>query len=547
MRIVKQISSLEKVRLCDMLDYGEIHKKVLLKGERFSYQIAAKSEEEITGRVEIISDIAQYIKVYAVLNAVMDAPTIFGYDDADYITREPGLMPDILVPLCEHNNVWQLCINATALWVEINIPEDFTPGKHSVSIRMSNLEGAECEEVFTKNMEIEVIDKVISPQRFLYSRWIHIDCIADYHNVPVYSDEHWALIEQYVKAAVDMGINLLMIPVHTPPLDTPIGEQRTCVQLVDIQKVNGKYEFSFKKFRKYVDLLRNNGIEYFQIAHMFSQWGAKFAPNIKVTQNSVCDYMFGWNTPADSPEYKEFLAQYIRAICEELKAEGILDRTYFSISDEPSLDNMSTYKVASDIIRSLIGKGKTIDALSNYEFYENGLVENPITVISHMHDFLEHRIDDQWAYFCNEPQTKFPNDFLAMPSSRLRIIGILFYKYGLKGFMHWGYNFYGSKISRYKINPYQTTSCAGRFPSGDPFVVYPSKDGAYPSLRSKVIYEALDDMKICDTLEKYIGREAVIKLIDDEAGMNVRFDSYPRDKRYLLGLREKMIDMIKNK
>ena len=63
-------------------------------------------------------------------------------------------------------------------------------------------------------------------------------------------------------------------------------------------------------------------------------------------------------------------------------------------------------------------------------------------------------------------------------------------------------------------------------------------------MRGKVLFEAIGDINLCRTLEKYIGREAVIKLIDDTAGGNVRFDDYPRDSSYLPTLRDRLLAEI---
>lgn len=544
MKIVKQISSLEKARTHEKPDYAEIFCKTCLKGERFSYQVAVRSEELVHGKIKIVSELGDNVKVFNVLNAVMDQPVTepFALPDINYITLEPGLMPDILQPIGESNNVMVLCPSTKTLWVEVNVPNDIEKGTYSVEVSCNNIENNEL--LFNKTMDITVCDKEILPQELIYTRWFYVDCIADYHCVEVYSEEHWKLIEEYIKQAVDMGINMILVPVHTPPLDTAIGTARTCVQLVDIEKVGDKYNFDFAKFRRYIDICKRCGVKYYEIAHLFSQWGAKCAPNIQVSENGVKDYMFGWHVAANSKEYINFLGQYIAAISEALSKENVSENTYFHISDEPTLDNIDTYKTASEIIKPLIGDSKTFDALSEFAFYENGLVECPVTSIEHIESFLEQDIKNQWLYYCCNPQSKYTNSFLAMPSSRVRILGILLYKFDIKGFLHWGLNFYNGQISRYHINPYVTTSADGRFPSGDPFILYPSKEGAYGCIRGKVMYEAIEDMNICRTLEQYIGRKAVVKMIDDEAGFDVRFDNYPIDKEYLLNLREKMINHI---
>ena len=73
-----------------------------------------------------------------------------------------------------------------------------------------------------------------------------------------------------------------------------------------------------------------------------------------------------------------------------------------------------------------------------------------------------------------------------MPSYRNRIAGLLCYKFGLKGFLQWGYNFYNTQLSLETVNPYACTDGGRAFPSGDPFSVYPEGEGCTESLRLSV-------------------------------------------------------------
>lgn len=543
---VKQISSLEKVRANDNLNYDEIHKKSVLAGERFSYQITMKSTNTMFITASVESELADHVKLYYVREAFMDAPVTGEVPMEDYITQEPGFMPDILVPLEETGYQMTVGKDISTIWVKVDIPKDTAPGTYPIRIKLSgNKHGGELVCVYYQDMTIEVIPAVMPEQKLIYTRWFYADCVAVAHGVEIFSEKHWELMDKYIAAAADVGINMILVPTHTPPLDTEIGTARPCVQLVDIEKKGDRYEFSFEKFKRFIDICKKHGIKYFEIAHMFSQWGAKCAPNIMVTENGKKDYMFGWHVAADSDEYVSFLKQYIKAISEELEKEGISQDTYFHISDEPSLESVETYKTASEIIRPLIGNSKTFDALSNYVFYEKGLVECPVTSVEHIHEFLEHDIPNQWTYYCCGPQTVFTNSFMAMPSYRTRILGFLLYKYNIKGFLHWGLNFYNACRSVYPIDPYMTTSGDKAFPSGDSFIVYPGKDCVYPSIRGEVTYEAIQDMDICFALEKLVGREEVVKMIDEAAGCDLRFDDYPRNKEFLEKLRTRMIDRIK--
>ena len=543
--IIKQISSLHKVRKIDKADFTEIHNKTALAGERFSYQLYLKSESPLFATISVESELSDYIRVYCVKDAVMDTPVIGDSPIEDYITHEPGLMPDILVPLEESGSRLSVDRTPRTLWIKVDIPQNVKPGRYAVCVNLRFVHpGNEPAGEYCQRMDIEVLPAVMPEQKLIYTRWMYLDCIAQVHGVQIFSEQHWELIDRYIAAASDVGINMMLVPVHTPPLDTEIGTARPCVQLVDIEKTGDAYTFGFERFRRYIAICKKHGIRYYEIAHMFTQWGAKRAPNIMVLENGKKEYRFGWHVAANDPEYISFLRQYIAAIACELKKEEISENTYFHISDEPNLESMQTYKTAAEIIRPLIGNSKTYDAISDYAFYEKGLIECPVTCIQNVHIFLQHDIPNQWLYYCCQPQTVYSNAFMAMPSYRTRILGFLLYKYNIKGFLHWGFNFYNACRSVYTIDPYVTTSGDGAYPSGDPFIVYPGKNSVYPSIRGEVNYEAVQDMNVCFALEGVIGREAVIQMIDEEAGGALRFDDYPRNNEFIENLRQKMIQRI---
>lgn len=550
---VVQVSSLEKVRAQDSLRRDEIHKKTVLAGERLSYQICMKADSRMDVAVSVESGLKDAVRLYMVQDAYIDVPAREeDMEGEDYMTLEPGFMPDILVPLEEQGNRLAVTSRTATVWVKVDVPRDTPAGDYRIKVRLLpvDMQAAKApaaeDAAFTvcQVMDVRVIPASMPEQRLIYTRWFYADCIAVQHDVEIYSEEHWELIDRYIAAAADVGMNMILVPIHTPPLDTAVGTVRPCVQLVDIEKKGDRYEFSFGKFRRFIDICKKNGIRYYEMAHMFSQWGAKCAPNIMVTENGRTDYMFGWHVAADSKEYVAFLAQYIEAVSKELEAEGISEQTYFHISDEPTLESMETYRTASDIMRPLIGDSKTFDALSNYAFCENGLIECPVTSVEHIHEFLEHDVENQWAYYCCGPEKVFPNSFLAMPSHRVRVLGFLLYKYNIKGFLHWGLNFYNSCVSKYPINPYVTTSGDKAFPSGDPFILYPGRDSVYGSIRGEVTYEGIQDMDVCFALERHIGREAVVAMIDEAAGRNLRFDDYPGNREFLEGLREAMVEKL---
>lgn len=558
--IVKQVSSLEKIRTSGIGDVICIDKQTVMKGEKYSYQIAVEVDNENdTLRsnfiVEVNSSLKDYIKLYFVKNAIMDMAAYnesnrYKVDD-DYITKEPGIMPDILVSAENERNLFILSNEAGAIWVEVQLPEDIAAGEYSIDINLTVKQSIEDalkhgNIQYKKTMTLEVIDEKLPVHKTLYTQWFHADCIADVHNVEIYSEEHWELIDRYMSLAKELGINMILTPVITPPLDTEIGEARPCVQLVGIKKTGDKYEFDFSLLKRWFTVCKKNGIDNYEISHLFSQGGLEYSPNIMIEENGVKGYKFGWHVTARAKEYKEFLEQFIPALISFFKEEGVKDKCWFHISDEPALEHLDNYKYAYDIIKPLIDGCRTFDALSDYDFVKTGLVQTPVTSLDHIDPFIENPVEYQWGYYCCGQNNLVSNKYLSMPSYRNRILGLQIYKYNLEGFLQWGYNFYYSNSSLKKINPYITSSGDRWLPSGDAFCVYPVNGGAIPSLRAIVFRDALYDVEICRILEKYIGRDKVIELIDEAAGFNITFSEYPRNSEYILNLIEKMKQMIKS-
>ena len=58
--------------------------------------------------------------------------------------------------------------------------------------------------------------------------------------------------------------------------------------------------------KRWIDLCKSCGIEYFEMSHLFSQWGARYAPKVMAMVDGKEERIFGWHTPAVG-EYTVFL------------------------------------------------------------------------------------------------------------------------------------------------------------------------------------------------------------------------------------------------
>ncbi|WP_343755346.1 DUF4091 domain-containing protein, partial [Alkalibacterium iburiense] len=519
------ISSLEKVFADEELKARPISSASAFNNEVFSFQVAFKSEGPLMKNVtaHIQSELESFIQIRTVGIVPSEFPIYHDHDD-HILRNQAGLFPDPLYPMDSEGltvfpNQWR------AIWVSVHLEEDVVPGSYLIPIQFKDTEGNLLGE---ESFHLVVLPASLPKQTLIHTQWFHTDSIMEQYGVEAFSEDYWYWVEKYIKTAVNHGINMLLTPLFTPPLDTEIGKERPTVQLVDVKKVKGEYSFQFDKLSRWVEIGLRNGLGYFEFSHLFTQWGAHHAPKIIAEVDGEEKKVFGWETQADSEEYVTFLSRFLPELKSFIYDHNLEEKVYFHVSDEPMLEHMDSYRHARDIMQKHLDEFPIMDALSDYAFYENGLVKRPIPSTDHIDPFIDNHVPDLWTYYCCAQYKDVANRFFAFPSARNRIIGLQLYKYNIKGFLQWGYNFWFSQLSRKSIDPFKNTDAGYGFPSGDAFIVYPGKKGPIESIRMEVFYDALQDMRALQLLESLIGKEAVIDLLEQGIDTPITFKKYPR-------------------
>lgn len=533
-------SSLTKVFVDELPNKVTYSSASALYGETFSFQVAYTSDSLLKSiAVEVDSSLADNARIRSVGLVPSEMPCTKNHD-VDVLRTTPGLYPDPLYELDQYG-ITSIPGQWRSVWVSITLDESVTAGVHSIQINFRSAEGSVLG--VSGIFELQVIPVSLPPQKLIHTEWFHADCLATQYGVEVFSEAHWTLLERYADTMVKHGMNMILTPLFTLPLDTAIGGERPTVQLVDVTVVGeDSYEFGFDKLTRWVTMCKKLGVQYFEFCHLFTQWGAKCAPKIMATIQGEEKQLFGWMTDATSDTYRSFLDQLLPCLDRYLKENGIDHQSWFHISDEPGLEHLETYQAASEIIHKHLSDYPIMDALSDFKLYERGLVKRPIPANNHIEPFLEHQVPDLWTYYCVSQNQQVSNRFYNMPSARNRVIGLQLYKFGLQGFLHWGYNFWYSQFSIHQnLDPFRTTDAMNAFPSGDAYLVYPGKEGPIESIRLEVLYEGLQDLRALELLEQKIGKEKTIELVEEGLSEPLTFKVYPRGSgEWLLAIRERI-------
>lgn len=531
------LSSLEKVFSDEAPAARSLTAFSMLKNERSSFQAAFCPETSGNATVSLGGSLAERARAYIVRDVPVGLACNADSDDF-YLRKTAGNYPDVLE---EINGKISVCGEKNySVWVELS-PDGFVgEGEITVTVETESEKATVC-------VSVEVLDALLPENDGVCTMWYHADCLCNYYGIKPFEEEFWRINENFMRTAALHGINCILTPLFTPPLDTKVGGERLTVQLVKVQRRGGKYSFNFRNLKRWVDTAQKCGIKYFEMSHLFTQWGAKHAPKIVALDRKHREKkIFGWSTRTSSREYDDFLRQFGAALVKFIDKNGLREYCLFHVSDEPSLSHLKTYKRRSELIYEIFPDFTVIDALSNLKFYETGAVRQPIPCENDAEKFYG-KVPEMWTYYCcGQDRGYMPNRFIAMPSQRNRILGLIMYKFEVKGFLQWGYNFYNTQYSLKSIDPYEVTDAGGAFPSGDAFAVYPDKDGAaVPSLRLKVFYDALQDLAALRLLESKIGREKALELVESGLDEPLTFGKYPHDAEKLLEIRERINRKIK--
>ena len=480
------------------------------EGEQVSFQVAwlppETHREAPASQVRVDVTGAASVRMLDVDLVAAQVPCWKEHSDG-YIVDAPALLPDLLRPVFGASRATH--IGWHSIWVDVTLPAE----RITVTVWDRDTKLSEQE------IDVTTVARPSAAPSVDVMQWFHADCLATYYRVETWSEEHWSAIENQVHSAARMGTTMLLTPVWTPPLDTEPGINRPTTQLLDITLDGGRYTFGHERLDRWLGILKDAGIAKVEVPHLFTQWGATRAPQIRVVVDGEERELFGWHTPALDPAFQDFLAQAVAFLISYFDERIGRENTVFHISDEPNEDHLDTYVAAKASVAGLLEGCRVLDALSHPEYAEH--VATPIVATDAVPAFRAEGMEPEWVYHCVAQSWDVANRFIAQEGIRTRALGWQMYKGKAVGFLHWGFNFYYAQLSRRPIDPFHDTSAGGGFISGDPFIVYPGPNlEPIESQRHRLFAEAMADLAVAEQAEALIGRDAVLAIIDPDGDLD---------------------------
>ena len=507
--------------------------------ERFSFQIALRSTEAVWVQVELDGPEGWSLRtrrVGLVPVAHLNTPVIMDPLDCEGLGHIPGYNPD---PLFDETKTLLPQEETNAFWFTVIPGPKAKAGKHALAVTVKPMdgEGNPAGKAIVRKLAVNLHDIVIKPRRdFNVTHWFYNDALIDWYKTNLFDKTYWEIIPNYLRDIAEHGQDTVYVPVFTPPLD---GVKRPSQLLRVTRKGKDKYAFDWRDVRRYVRIAKECGITHFEWTHLFTQWGAKYA--IRIYEGQGADEKLLWpaDTPATSDTYRAFLSQFLPSLKRFLDKEKILDVSFFHVSDEPHGDMIDDYRADRALLKELAPWMKTLDSPSNIDFAKAGLVDMPVPEISVALEFLKNGLES-WCYYCCVPRGKYLNHLMDTPLAKIAMHGFLFYRWPLKGFLHWGLNYWCISQTRTLIDPYRVSDAMKwpDWPYGDPFLIYPGEKGPVDSIRWEVFADAMQDYALLQTL----GIERDSKLLSKINS----FQDFPKDASWRIKAKKALYKMAES-
>jgi len=412
-----------------------------------------------------------------------------------------------------------------AIWCEVKIPENAAAGTYTVKVGLylSEMFGSELKAA-EGEVTVEVLDYIMpkpAEHKFHLDLWQHASNIARKHETPMWSDAHFAVLEQYIKSLGELGQKAVTLIVSEIPwsgqscyLEYRMAANLYEYSIIGVTKTASGFEYDYSAMQRYIDLCAKYGIDreislyglaniWANPAHGFAKVAEDYPDGIRIRYYDETDGCFKYMTKAaDIDEYIKSLETYFIMTGQMHKVRLAADEPGDIDAYRASLSHL--FSVAPSFkCKAAINHSVFIPAFGNevYDFAPSlwSLCEEYDKMKEYQATMEGKRF--LW-YVCCGPA--YPNTFVRSLLTESYFIGVLTSYMGLDGFLRWNYTVWNDDPRgdiRY-----------GNWAAGDTNFVYPASNGApLLTLRYKALKRGIELYELLERLKATGDEEAVEK------------------------------------
>jgi hypothetical protein len=394
----------------------------------------------------------------------------------DLIRTAPALFPDYLA---EDSEVFVKKGNYKAVYLTIKIPRDAEAGYYKGIVAIKTDKANTSIPLHLRIYPLTLPDE----RHLMVTEWYTTGNFKKFHDIDASDSERfYEMLRVYAENMAEHRQNVFRVSL----------DLITCKQAA-----NGNLKFNFSRFDKWANTFWDTGRMDLLETGFVARFGEGGWSSKEIVLRDFRAQMESTGKRITVPG-KEFLPQFLPALENHLREKGWLEKTIFHIADEPSNHNVMSWREASEYVHRYAPALRRIDAIETTHCFDR--LEIWVPKLDHLatwHGVFKRAQSEGyelWFYTVGIFQKgSYPNKTVDVPLIESRILHWLNYRFGLKGYLHWGFN-------RWTDDPFASP---GRH-RGDGWHVYPKKDGLINSLRWEQMRNGIQDYEYFWMLEDKI-------------------------------------------
>jgi len=366
-----------------------------------------------------------------------------------------------------------------AIYLTVKIPRDAEAGDYEGAVNIKTDKGDKSLPLHLTVHPLTLPDE----RHLMVTEWYSTSDFKKFHDIDTQdSEEFYEMLKVYAQNMAEHRQNVFRVSMDL---------------ITSKQQANGKLEFDFSRFDKWADIFWNTGRMDLLETGFVARFGEGGWSSREILLRDFRVQKESTNQVITIPG-KEYLSQFLPAFEEHLRQKDWLEKTVFHIADEPSNHNVLKWREASEYVHRYAPSLRRIDAIETSHCFDRLEIWVPkLAYLANWFDVYKKAQSqgyELWFYTVGIFQGgSYPNKTVDVPLIESRILHWLNYRFGLKGYLHWGFN-------HWTDDPF---AAPGKH-RGDGWHVYPKKDGLINSLRWEQMRNGIEDYEYMWMLEEKI-------------------------------------------
>ncbi len=380
------------------------------------------------------------------------------------------------------------------IWLTIDIPTDAVPGTYTSTLSLY----ARNEATKKLNVSVEVLQQTLpaaSEWAFHLDMWQHPAAVARVHNVAMWSEAHWKLMEAPMKMLADAGQKVITANVNKDPWNNQCFDPYEDM-IAWTKKADGTWAYDYTIFDRWVNFMLDLGVNKLINCYSLLPWNYEIH-----YQDEASGEVINVSAKPNTPAFTELWTPFLQSFRDHLETKGWLGFTNIAM-DERSPEDM---KAALSLLEAVVPELGVALADNHKSYRQYPLLKDICVAYGEVFDEAdlafrkENGLISTYYVCCAD---EFPNIFTFSDPSEAVFMGWYAMAAGFDGYLHWSYN-------SWTEDPL-TDSRFRTWPAGDTYVIYP--DGR-SSIRFERVKEGVQDAeKIRILREKFTAESDTEKL-----------------------------------